>query len=112
MSSANRRTAQRYVLGDLLLEVNGVVHETVDISARSVAVIAQPGIDYAMRRSHARFISAKLAKLNREVRWLAVTGLRESLAIFDYAVDDPDWEALLRQHDAANDVVILEDIFG
>ena len=94
---AERRTAQRYVLGDLILEINGVAHETVDVSMRSVAVVARSGIDYANPRMHARFVSAGVRELNREIVMLAVTGLRRSLAIFDYAVDDPNWETKLQQ---------------
>jgi hypothetical protein len=112
MSGAERRTAQRYVLGDLALEINGVLHETVDISARSVAVIARPGIDYSNPRGHARFVSSGVAELNREIVSLIVTGLRRTMAIFDYAVTDPNWEALLKRYDAANDTPVLEDIFG
>ena len=112
MSGADRRTAQRYVLGDLMLEINGVTHETVDISVRSVAVVARSGVDYAGARMHARFSSASVPELNREIVSLAVTGLRRSLAIFDYAVDDAQWEAKLTQYDVANDTPVLEDIFG
>jgi hypothetical protein len=112
MSGADRRTAVRYVLGDLVLEINGLVHDTVDISTRSVAVVARSGIDYADRRMHARFTSARVPELNREIVSLAVTGLRRSLAIFDYAVDDAAWEAKLKQHDVANDTPVLQDIFG
>ncbi len=112
MSGANRRTAQRYVLGDFALEINGALHETVDISARSVAVIARPGIDYANLRGQARFVSNTVPALNREIASLVVTGLRRSLAIFDYAVNDPNWEALLKQHDGANDLATLQDVFG
>lgn len=112
MSGADRRTAQRYVIGDLALEINGVLHETVDISVRSVAVVARPGIDYANPRCQARFVSNGVRELNREIANLIVTGLRRSLAIFDYGVDDPNWEKLLKLHDAANDTPVLEDIFG
>lgn len=109
---ADRRTAQRYVLGDLILEINGLAHETVDISSRSVAVVAREGIDYASPRVHARFVSERVPELNREVATLAVTGLRRALAIFDYAVNDPTWEDKLKQNDAASQPPILQDIFG
>jgi len=112
MSGADRRTAQRYVLGDLALEINGVLHETVDISARSVAVIARPGIDYSNSRAQARFVSNGVADLNREIVSLMVTGLRRTMVIFNYAVTDVNWEALLKRHDAANDTQALQDIFG
>ena len=53
-----------------------------------------------------------MPELNREIASLAVTGLRRSLAIFDYGVTDPNWEALLKQHDGANDLATLQDVFG
>ncbi len=112
MSGAERRTAHRYVLGDLSIEINGVRHETVNISARSVAVIARPDIDYANLRGQVRFVSGGVAELNRDIVSLIVTGLRRSMAIFDYAVNDPAWEVLLKRYDAANDTPVLEDIFG
>lgn len=112
MLGADRRTATRYVLGDLALEINGVAHETVDISVRSVAVIAHPGIDYANPHGSVRFVSKHVPELNREVTSLAVTGLRRALAIFNYTVADPNWEALLIRHDVANDTPVLQDIFG
>jgi len=112
MQGADRRTAQRYVLGDLGLEINGVWHDTVDISNRSVAVVAQPNIDYAATRVQARFVSGGIAELNREVLTLHVTGMRRSRVILDYTVADRDWEALLKKHDVANDMPLLEDVFG
>jgi hypothetical protein len=112
MSGAERRTAQRYVLGDLGLEINGVWHDSVDISARSIAIIAHPGVDYARERIQARFVSGGVPELNREVLTLHVTGMRRSRVILDYTVADRDWEALLKKHDVANDTPILADIFG
>jgi hypothetical protein len=111
MPGLDRRTAQRYVLGDLGLEINGVWHDTIDISKRSVAVVAQPGVDYAASRVQARFISGGVAELNREVLSLHVIGLRRSRVILDYTVADKDWEALLKQHDV-NDEQLLNNVVG
>lgn len=112
MQGAERRTAQRYVLGDLGLEINGVWHDTVDISPRSVAIVAQSGVDYANSRVQARFVSGGVPKLNREVLTLHVTGLRRSRVILDYTVADREWETHLRKHDVANDTPLLADVFG
>ena len=109
---AERRTAQRYVLGDLGLEINGVWHDTVDISVRSVAVVAQTGIDYASSRIQARFVSGGIPELNRELLTLHVTGLRRSRVILDYTVADREWETLLRTHDVASNPPQLADVFG
>jgi hypothetical protein len=109
---AERRTAQRYVLGDLGLEINGVWHDTVDISLRSVAVVAQPGVDYASARVQARFVSGGIPELNREVLTLHVTGLRRSRVVLDYTVADRDWETLLQRYDVASDTPPLQDVFG
>ncbi|MBI1213646.1 MAG: hypothetical protein GC190_19480 [Alphaproteobacteria bacterium] len=111
MPGFDRRTAQRYVLGDLGLEINGVWHDTIDISKRSVAIVAQQGVDYAAPRVQARFVSGGVAELNREVLTLHVIGLRRSRVILDYTVADKDWEALLRQHDV-NDEQIVNNAFG
>jgi hypothetical protein len=112
MGGAERRTAPRYVLGDLGLEINGVWHDTVDISSRSVAVVAQAGVDYAAARMQARFVSGGVAELNREVLTLHVTGMRRSRVILDYTVDHGNWESLLNKHDVANDTPLLTDVFG
>jgi hypothetical protein len=111
MSGADRRTAHRYVLGDLGLEINGLWHDTVDISARSVALVAHHGVDYASSRIQARFVSG-VPELNREILTLHVTGLRRARVILDYTVADREWETLLRQYDVANDTPLLENIFG
>lgn len=111
MPGADRRTAQRYVLGDLGLEINGIWHDSIDISLRSVAVVAQPGVDYAAARVQARFVSG-IPELNREVLTLHVTGMRRSRVILDYTVADGNWESLLRQHDVANALPLLVDVFG
>lgn len=112
MQGAERRTAQRYVLGDLALEINGVWHDTVDISVRSVAIVAQQGVDYANSRVQARFVSGAVPELNREVLSLYVTGLRRARVILDYTVADREWETHLRAHDVAGNPPQLSDVFG
>jgi hypothetical protein len=112
MAGADRRSAQRFVLGDLGLEINGVWHDTVDISNRSVAIVAQQGVDYAATRVQARFVSGGVPELNRELLTLHVTGMRRARVILDYTVADKDWESLLRQHDVADNPPLLEDVFG
>lgn len=109
---ADRRTAQRYVLGDLGLEINGIWHDTIDISLRSVAVVAQPGVDYAATRVQARFVSGGVPQLNREILTLHVTGMRRARVILDYTVADGCWESVLRLHDVANALPLLDDVFG
>ena len=109
---AERRTALRYVLGDLMLEINGVAHDTVDISVRSVAIVAREGVDYANPRAYARFASESVAELNRELASLAVTGLRRRLVIFNYAVNDRDWEEKLKLNDVVAQPPMPEDVFG
>jgi hypothetical protein len=112
MVGADRRSAQRFVLGDLGLEINGVWHDTVDISKRSVAIVAQPGVDYAASRVQARFVSGGVPELNREVLTLHVTGMRRSRVILDYTVGDRNWESVLSEHDVANKPPLLVDVFG
>lgn len=111
MAGGDRRTAQRYVLGDLALEINGVWHDTIDISNRSVAVVAHPEVDYAPSRIQARFVSTGIPELNCEVLTLHVIGMRKLRVILEYSVADKNWEALLKKHDVAYDMPALQDVF-
>jgi hypothetical protein len=117
MHAFERRASKRYVIDGLLMEIAGVVHETVDISTRAVAVVRRPGVDYTQAQGPFRFKCANARELNRPVS--AVKYLYERAAtvvleyvILEYEVDRDVWESILSRHDVRSDIVPLEDVFG
>jgi hypothetical protein len=117
MHGLERRATKRYVIDGLLVEIGGVVHETIDVSTRAVAVVRRAGIDYAQVRPPFRFKCAGVAELNRPVDKMnrlyerAVTVVLEYV-ILEYEIDPREWERILSRHDVRADVVPFEDMFG
>jgi hypothetical protein len=117
MDGLERRANKRYVIDGLLMEIGGVVHETVDVSARAVAVVRRPGIDYKQIKGACRFTSEKGRPLNQRlssVKYLyerAATVVLEYV-ILEYQLDMEIWESILNRHDVRADQIMLEDVFG
>lgn len=107
-----RRAHKRYVIDGLMVELAGAVHETVDISARAVAVVVRPGIDYAALKPPFRFASEKAERLNRHIPNMRRLYERDRVVVIDYFIDDPEWDNTLAAHDVRADVTPLEDVFG
>lgn len=109
--SKDRRAIRRYVIDGLLVEIGGVDHETVDVSARSVAVIRVPGVDYGDLKAPFRFKSRKSAVIDHSVSDLRIIGERAAAIVFEYRIKDREWEATLQRHDVRAGAA-LEDVFG
>lgn len=112
MAGHERRAAARYVIGGLTMEIGGVSHETLDISHVAVAIVREPGVDYARLPSAARFRAANVPDLNQDIRHLHFIARRSGLIVLGYEVDRPDWENVLKAHDVRADMMHLEDVFG
>ena len=112
MSRSERRSGKRYVIDGLLLEIGGVDHETVDISARSVAVIRKPGIDYASAKPPFRFKADRLGEINHCVSGLKVACERVATIVLEYRSECTAWESTLERYDVHAAVKPLEDVFG
>lgn len=112
MSGRERRTAERYVIGGLLLDINGVLHETLDVSSRAVALVQERSCDYARLNVAARFVCKNMPDLNVPVTSLQFITRRASLVVLGYEVDVTGWEDVLRNHDVRADMKQLEDVFG
>ena len=117
MSGSDKRSARRYVIDDLHVEIDGVVHEVVDVSTRAVAVVGRAGLDYSMVRQPCRFLSAGASDLNRPISEMKFVTRRGVTVVLDYAIlefrlDADAWEAVLRRNDVRADVVPLADVFG
>ena len=95
-----------------MLDIGGVLHETLDISHVAVAIIREAGVDYARLNAPARFCSVKAPPLNQQIRRLHFITRRSGLIVLGYEVDRPDWEAILNAHDVRADMKPLEDVFG
>lgn len=117
MHGLERRATKRYVIDGLLVEIGGVVHETVDVSTRAVAVVRRAGVDYARVKAPFRFKCAAVRELNRPVDKMnrlyerAATVVLEYV-ILEYEIDRAQWESILSRHDVRADVVPFEDVFG
>ncbi|MDZ4870281.1 MAG: hypothetical protein SGI91_23400 [Alphaproteobacteria bacterium] len=107
-----RRAHKRYVIDGLMVELAGVVHETVDISVRAVAVVIRPGVDYAALKPPFRFTSEKAEGLNRHIPNMRRLYERGRVVVVDYFIDDPEWDNTLAAYDVRADVKPLEDVFG
>ena len=107
-----RRAHQRYVIDGLMVELAGVVHETVDVSVRAVALVARPGVDYAALKPPFRFASEKAEGLNRHIPNMRRLYERGRVVVIDYFIDDPEWDNTLAAYDVRADVKPLEDVFG
>lgn len=107
-----RRAHRRFVIDGLLMDIGGVLHETMDISVRAVAVVRKPNSDYATLSGNARFVSEKAPALNRPIaRWRRLCD-RQAVVVIDYHVEHWDWEGVLAANDVRADAVKLESVFG
>lgn len=106
-----RRAHKRYVIDGLMVELAGVVHETVDISTRAVALVHRPDIDYATLKPPFRFMSEKAEGLNRHIPNMRRLYERGRVVVVDYFIDDAEWETTLAAYDVRADVKPLEDVF-
>lgn len=107
-----RRAHKRYVIDGLMVDLAGVVHETVDISVRAVAVVRRPDVDYAALKPPFRFVSEKAEELNRHIPNMRRLYERGRVVVIDYFIDSADWEVTLAAYDVRADVKPLEDVFG
>jgi hypothetical protein len=107
-----RRAHQRYVIDGLMVELGGVLHETVDISVRAVAIVRHEGTDYGKLVPPYRFVCAKAPALDVHIPNMRRLYERGRVAVIDYFIDQADWEATLAAHDVRADVKPLEDVFG
>lgn len=105
-----RRAHKRYVIDGLMVDLAGVLHETVDVSARAVALVVKPDVDYDDLRGPARF--AGQGALACPIVQLRKLGARQGRVVLRYLVDRDDWERVLAGHDVRADIVPLEDVFG
>lgn len=107
-----RRKSARFVIGGLMYEVNGVLHETLDISVNAVAVLHLTGVNYARIDEKSKFHSTKYASLNRLAANPHLIAQRARIVVIGYTVDGAEWEQLLRENDVRADMKQLEDVFG
>lgn len=112
MSGRERRLAERYVIGGLMVDINGVQHETLDISQSAVAVVRQTGVNYSRLDQPSRFVAKGKDPLNQPIRSMHFMMQRASIVVFSYEIDVPDWEKVLKAHDVRADMKQLEDVFG
>lgn len=112
MSGRERRTAARYVVGGLMLDLDGVIHETLDISPRAVAILREKGVNYSRLQVPAKFQSKSVPVLNMPIRALQFITQRASLIVLGYESSIEGWEEILKAHDVRADMMQLEDVFG
>jgi hypothetical protein len=113
MSGRERRTASRYVVGGLLFEVCGVLHETLDVSHCAVAIEHKPEVDYSrINTGIGRFVSRTVPNLNRDVRSMHYITRRAGLVVLGYEIGCEGWEHVLETHDVRADMKQLEDVFA
>jgi hypothetical protein len=117
MHGIEKRTAPRFVIDGLFVEFNGVIHETLDISVRAVALVQRASVDYSTACRSNWFLSANAAELTRPIAEMTFVTKRDALVVFDYAIREPqfdprDWEAILRRHDVRADVATFDKIFA
>jgi hypothetical protein len=112
MNRRERRIDKRYVVGSLLLEAGGVLHETLDVSRRAVAIVQLPDIDYSKCSGPAWFRSEQHSELNQRLARLHFMSKRGGFVVLGYEVAAVGWEAQLAAHDVRSDLVPLEDVFG
>ncbi len=117
MHVSERRAHKRYVIDGLLVEVDGVVHETVDVSNCAVALVRRENIDYAKVKGPFSFKSAKVAELNRPIAEMAFLYQRAATVVLTYVIleyktDRSAWEDILSRSDVRADLIPLEDVFG
>lgn len=117
MFGHEKRTAQRYVIDGLFVDFNGVVHETVDISVRAVALVRRDGVDYSTERGLSWFMSSNAAELTHSISQMSYVTTRDAVVIFDYIIresrfDPREWERALRRHDVRAGIAPLEKMVG
>jgi hypothetical protein len=112
MSGRERRQAARYVIGGMMLDLNGVLHETLDISPGAVAVVQEKGVDYSRLNVPASFICKSARALYEPLTSLQFITRRANIIVLGYSVSAANWEAILQAHDVRADMKQLEDVFG
>jgi hypothetical protein len=117
MFGHEKRAARRYVVDGLFVNFNGVVHETVDVSARAVALVRRVGVDYSKLSRSSWFMSTNAAALTRSISEMNYVCERGQIVVFDYVIREPQfdprqWEESLRMHDVRAHDVSLEKMFG
>ena len=110
--STERRAQKRYVIDGLMVELDGDLHETVELSVRACAVVRKSNVNYTQLDGKGRFVCAKVPSLNRPMRNWRHLYAREAIVVIDYVVADDGWEAVLAAHDVRADVSKLEDVLG
>lgn len=112
MSGRERRTAARYVVGGLLFEVGGVLHETLDVSHCAVAVERRTEVDYSRLTVPGGFVSRTVPALNRNVKVMHYITRRAGIVVLGYDIGLEGWEKILEAHDVRADMKPLEDVFA
>jgi len=107
----DRRARLRYVVENLLLEIGGVEHETIDVSLHGVAAIRQAGIDYKTLKQPFRF-KTRDGRIDHPISSLKILHERGATIVFEYSQSCPGWDDVLRCNDVRADVKTLEDMFG
>lgn len=95
-----------------MYEVNGVLHETLDISVHAVAVVRLPNVNYSRIDERSQFHSPNSAALNKPVSNPHFIAQRAGIVVIGYTASGDDWENLLRDNDVRADMKQLEDVFG
>jgi hypothetical protein len=112
MTGRERRRNERYILGDLMLELDGVRYETLDVARDAVAIVASEPPRTEWTRTAGRFISENEPALNQDIEGLALMARRSGIIVLSYTVPRSDWEQVLATHDVRADMKKLEDVFG
>jgi hypothetical protein len=112
MQGQERRTAKRYVIDGLSAELDGVVHDTIDISPCAVALVACPDVAYEEFKGRLRLVSPAHRELNQSLTDIHFITRRGAVAVFGYKVKASQWEMKLARYDVRADMVQLEDVFG
>lgn len=112
MTGRERRRNERYILGDLMLDIDGVRYETLDVARDAVAIVASEPPRTEWTRAAARFISENEPALNQDIQGLSLMARRSGIIVLGYAVPRDDWESVLATHDVRADMKKLEDVFG
>jgi hypothetical protein len=111
MHGSERRSHKRYVVDGLMVDIDGVPHETVDVSVRAVAVVRRAGVDYGKIKGPCRFVSAKAGPLNSPILSLHRLYERGPVVVLDYFLGRQDWEAVLTANDVRADLAPLQNVF-
>ncbi|MCE9522377.1 MAG: hypothetical protein K8S25_08100 [Alphaproteobacteria bacterium] len=117
MHQSNRRSAKRYVIDGLMVEIGGFSHDTIDVSRLAVSIVRRADVDYSRLNARCEFKNAKASELNRPIASLEFGHRRGVAVVLKYALagrefQSRDWENILSRHDVRADWVALEDVFA